>query len=308
MTGDRGIDRRDFIAGSWAAAWSCSSVSARPPSLAQDRRRVYPEDLNAYLRIAADGRVTVFTGKIEMGQGVMTSQAQMVAEELRVALGAVEMVMGDTERCPWDMGTFGSLTTRMFGPYLRAAAAEARAVMLRLASEKLGVPRAKLAVADGVVSVAGDPSRKVTYGELAHGRRILRTVDDKAVLRKASELTVMGTSPQRFDAHAKVTGDAQYAGDIRLPGMLAACVLRPPAHGAKLTKLDTDRGGQAARGDGRERERTGRRSPRRPRGGRESARAHRGVVGHAGAGVRHRDGVRPPGEGGRTGRGDQREG
>ena len=156
-----------------------------------------------------------------------------------MALGAVEMVMGDTERCPWDMGTFGSLTTRMFGPYLRAAAAEARAVMLRLASEKLGVPRAKLAVADGVVSIAGDPSRKVTYGELAQGRRILRTVGDAAVLRKASELTVMGTSPQRFDAHAKVTGSAQYAGDIRLPGMLAACVLRPPAHGAKLTKLDT---------------------------------------------------------------------
>jgi nicotinate dehydrogenase subunit B len=238
MTEPCGIDRREFI--KIVGGGVVVLVSVRPSALlAQDRRRVYPEDLNAYLRIAEDGRVTVFTGKIEMGQGVMTSQAQMVAEELRVALGTVEMVMGDTDRCPWDMGTFGSLTTRMFGPYLRAAAAEARAVMLRLASEKLGVPRAKLVVADGIVSVAGSPATKVSYGDLARGRRILRTVTDKALLRKPAEFTVMGTSPERFDAHVKVTGGAQYAGDVHLPGMLYACVLRPPAHGAKLTKLDT---------------------------------------------------------------------
>jgi CO/xanthine dehydrogenase Mo-binding subunit len=238
MTEPRGIDRREFIR--VVGGGVVVLVSVGPSALhAQDRRRVYPDDLNAYLRIGEDGRVTVFTGKIEMGQGVMTSQAQMVAEELRVPLGAVEMVMGDTNRCPWDMGTFGSLTTRMFGPYLRAAGAEARAVMLRLASEKLGVPRAKLVVADGVVSVEGHPAKKVTYGELARGRRIVRTVDDKAVLRKPSEFTVMGASPERFDARAKVTGAAQYAGDVRRPGMLHACVLRPPAHGAKLTKVDT---------------------------------------------------------------------
>ena len=238
MSERHGLDRREFI--KIVGGGVVVLVSVGPSSLfSQDRRRVYPEDLNAYLRIGGDGRVEVFTGKIEMGQGVMTSQAQMVAEELRVGLDAVEMVMGDTERCPWDMGTFGSLTTRMFGPYLRTAAAEARAVMLRLASEKLGVPQSKLVVANGVVTVAGEPSRKVTYGELAQGRRILRTVDDKAVLRRVSEFTVMGTSPQRLDAHAKVTGGAQYAGDIRRPGMLYACVLRPPAHGAKLTKLDT---------------------------------------------------------------------
>jgi nicotinate dehydrogenase subunit B len=238
MTERHGIDRREFI--KVVGGGVVILVSVGPSALlAQDRRHVYPEDLNAYLRIGEDGRVTVFTGKIEMGQGVMTSQAQMVAEELRVPLDAVEMVMGDTDRCPWDMGTFGSLTTRMFGPYLRAAAAEARAVMVRLASEKLGVPRAKLAVADGVVSVAGRPAKRVSYGELAKGRRILRTVDDKAVLRRPSEHTVMGTSPERFDAHAKVTGGAEYAGDIHLPGMLCACVLRPPAHGSKLVKLDT---------------------------------------------------------------------
>ena len=237
MTEDRGIDRREFI--KVVGGGVVVLVSVGPSGLFAQGRRAYPEDLNAYLRIAEDGRVTVFTGKIEMGQGVMTSQAQMVAEELRVALDAVEVIMGDTDRCPWDMGTFGSLTTRMFGPVLRAAAAEAHAVMLRLASAKVGIPRDRLVVADGVVSVAGDPSRKVSYGELARGRRIVRTVDDAAVLRKASELTVMGTSPQRFDAVAKVTGAAQYAGDVRRPGMLHACVLRPPAHGATLTRVNT---------------------------------------------------------------------
>ena len=238
MTGGRGIDRRDFIKA--VGGGIVVLVSVGPSALlAQERRRIYPEDLNAYLRIGPDGRVTVFTGKIEMGQGVMTSQAQMVAEELRVALGAVEMVMGDTDRCPWDMGTFGSLTTRMFGPYLRAAAAEARAVLLRLAAEKLGVPPSRLVINDGVVAVAADPARKVSYGALAEGQRIVRTVGDKAVLRTPSEFTVMGTSPERFDAHAKVTGGAIYAGDIHRPGMLYACVLRPPAHGAVLKSLDT---------------------------------------------------------------------
>ena len=237
MTARAGIDRREFIK---AVGGGVVVVVALGPSslLGQERRRIYPEDLNAYLRIGEDGRVTVFTGKIEMGQGVMTSQAQMVAEELRVALEAVDMVMGDTDRCPYDMGTFGSLTTRMFGPALRAAAAEARAVMLRLAAEKLGVERAALTVVDGVVSVTGDRTKRVTFGELAQGRRILRTVDDIAVLRKVSEFTVMGGSPERLDAVAKVTGAAQYAGDIRRPGMLYACLLRPPVHGATLGQLD----------------------------------------------------------------------
>jgi nicotinate dehydrogenase subunit B len=237
MTEERGFDRREFI--KLVGGGVVVLVASGPSDLLAQRRLLYPSDLNAYLRIAEDGRVTVFTGKIEMGQGVMTSQSQMVAEELHVALDRVEIVMGDTERCPWDMGTFGSLTTRMFGPYLRAAAAEARAVMLRLAGEKLGVPRSKLVIADGVVSVAGRPAKKVTYGELAKGRRILRTVDDKAVLRQPSEFTVMGTSPERFDARAKVTGEARYAGDVQLPGMLYACILRPPAHGAKLIRVDT---------------------------------------------------------------------
>ncbi|MBZ0101267.1 MAG: molybdopterin-dependent oxidoreductase [Thermoanaerobaculia bacterium] len=233
----RDFDRRAFfrLIGGGIAVF----VTLGPEELFAQGRRSYPEDLNAYLLIGADGRVTVFTGKIEMGQGVMTSQAQMVADELGVALESIDMVMGDTDRCPWDMGTFGSLTTRMFGPVLRAAAAEARLVLLGLAAKQLGAVRGDLEITEGVVSVAGEPTRRVTFGELARGRRLARLVGEKAVLRQVKEFAVMGRSPERLDARVKVTGAAQYAGDIRRPGMLCARILRPPAHGAKLRGVDT---------------------------------------------------------------------
>ena len=238
MSASVGMDRRTFfkLVGGGIVVF----VGLDPAALfSQDRQRIYPEDFNAYLLIGENGRVTVFTGKIEMGQGVMTSQAQMAAEELSVALESIDMIMGDTDKCPWDMGTFGSLTTRMFGPSLRAAAAEARAVLLRLAARKLGVPKADLVVKDGIVSVAGDPARRVGYGELSKGAQIARAVDEKAVLRAVAEFQVMGGSPKRFDAPDKVTGSAKYAADIRIPGMLYARILRPPAHGATLSRLNT---------------------------------------------------------------------
>jgi nicotinate dehydrogenase subunit B len=236
----RGLSRREFLRA--VGGGIVVLVSVDPAAiLAQEGRPRYPDDLNAYLRIDGDGGVTVFSGKIEMGQGVMTSQAQMAAEELGVALGSVVMVLGDTDRCPWDMGTFGSLTTRMFGPVLRAAAAEARAVLEKLASQRLGVPREQLVVQNGAVHVAADRSRTVSYGELARGRRIARLVDEKAVVRAAKDFAVMGRSPTRLDAADKVTGRARYAGDVRIPGMLYARILRPPAHGATLKSADVAR-------------------------------------------------------------------
>ena len=200
--------------------------------------RGYPTDFNAYLRIGEDGRVTLFSGKIEMGQGVHTSLAQMLAEELDVPLSAVDPVMGDTALCPWDMGTFGSMSTRFFGPPVRRAAAEARAVLKELAAERLGVPAERLATRDGVVFDAADPARRVPYGELARGRRIERTVDGTAPLDDPDEHTVSGVATPRLDARLKVTGQALFTGDLRLEGMLHAAVLRPPAHGAVLRRLD----------------------------------------------------------------------
>ncbi|HQR66100.1 MAG TPA: molybdopterin-dependent oxidoreductase [Thermoanaerobaculia bacterium] len=205
----------------------------------ESRTRGYPTDFNAYLRIAADGRVTVWSGKIEMGQGVVTSLAQMAADELGVPLDAIDMVMGDTALCPYDAGTWGSMSTRFFGPALRGAAAEARAVLLSLASERMKVPADALRAADGVISSASDPKLRVTYGELAKGQKIVRTLDGKAVLKSVSQFRVMGRPEKRRDAREKVTGKALFAGDVRVPGMLYAKLLRPPAHGAVRKSLDT---------------------------------------------------------------------
>ena len=231
------ISRRRFL--QLAGGGIVVFVTLDPTLLsAQEHGSAYPTDFNAYLLVGADGRVTVFAGKIEMGQGVMTSLAQMAAEELAVDVTAIDMVLGDTARCPTDMGTFGSLTTRMFGPALRAAAADARGVLVALAAERLGVPAERLVASHGTVSVAGDAARRVTYGELSKGQRIVRTVGAPAVLRAAKDFQVMGRSLQRLDGRDKVTGAAQFAADVRLPGMLYAQILRPPAHGATLARVD----------------------------------------------------------------------
>jgi len=233
-----GLSRRRFL--QWAGGGVVILVSCGPlPVFSQNADYIAPEDINAYLVIGRDGRITVYSGKIEMGQGVLTSQAQMVAEELGVALSSIDMVLGDTDRCPVDRGTFGSLTTRMFGPVLRAAAAQARAELMALAAKKLRAAPGQLSVKAGVVSVTGQPGRRVTYGELSRGARIARTIDGQAVLRSASQFQVMGHSPTRLDGLEKVTGAAKYAADTRIPGMLYARILRPPAHGAKLLHLDS---------------------------------------------------------------------
>jgi isoquinoline 1-oxidoreductase len=237
------IDRREFV--QWLGGGILVVVNLpmksvlSPHEEAQRRQRGYPEDINAYLHIAEDGAVTLYSGKIEMGQGVMTSLTQEAAEELGVALNAIRIVMGDTDTCPWDRGTFGSLTTRMFGPAVRAAAAQARLVLTDLAARRLGVPRASLTAENGVVYVTRDRSRKVSYGELARGQRITHTLNERAVLRAVEQFAVMNRSPQRLDGYEKVTGQAKYAGDIRRPGMLYARILRPPTHGARLTRVET---------------------------------------------------------------------
>ena len=198
-----------------------------PSSLAQP-----PADFNAFLRIGADGRVACFTGKIEMGQGVITSLAQMLADELTVPLASVDMVMGDTLLCPYDRGTFGSMSTKYFGPTLRQAAAEARTVLIQLAAEKLGVPTKQLTVTDGQVIDSQNPNHRVTYAQLTGGKIIERHVKQSASPLPASRHTISGKATGRIDARQKVTGEARYSGDIRLDGMLYAKILRPPAHDA----------------------------------------------------------------------------
>ena len=198
-----------------------------------------PADMNAYLHIGADGRVTCLVGKVELGQGAMTSLPQLAAEELDVPITSVDIVMGDTDLCPTDSGTYGSLSIRQFGPVLRAAAAEAKAVLLQMAAERLQVPVADLAVEAGTVVHKTDRTKRVTYGQLTEGKRIERRIEGRPTLEAVSAFTIVGKSTTRRDGLEKVTGRAKYAGDVVPPGALHARVLRPPAHGATLVTVDT---------------------------------------------------------------------
>jgi nicotinate dehydrogenase subunit B len=234
------LSRRRFLQGLGGGLFVLFSYNVLP---AQERRppgpQGLPSDFNAFLRIAPDGKVTGFTGKIEMGQGVVTSLAQILAEELDVPLTSVDMIMGDTDFCPWDMGTFGSRSIRFFGPPLREAAAEARALLIQLASEHLGLAPEKLMVRNGWIQDRDNPKKQVAYGRLAQGKIIERHLMPKPAPKQISQYRVVGKSSLRKDGVLKVTGKAQYAGDIRLPNMLYASILRPPAHGAKLKNINS---------------------------------------------------------------------
>lgn len=232
------LNRREFLKLMGGGIFIFFSVGDSFSFQETRQRSGYPQDFNAYLRIGEDGRVACFSGKIEMGQGVMTSFAQMLSEELDVPLNSVDMVMGDTALCPWDAGTFGSRSTKYFGPFLRQAAAEARAVLIQMASEQLNTAKDNLAVKEGIVFVKNNPMKKVSYAQLTKGKKIKRHLERKPPNKHYSEHTVSGKPTDRLDGRQKVTGEAKFAGDIRLPDMLYARILRPPDHGAKLRSVD----------------------------------------------------------------------
>src|SRR5262249_25584176 len=153
---------------------------ARPPAL-----------VAAWLHIAVDGTVSAYTGKVEIGQNARTSLAQAVAEELRVPFDSVRMVMGDTAQTPFDIGTFGSLTTSANAPLLRRAAATAREVLVDRAAERLGVEHGSLVAAAG--RVAHTPTgRALGYGELSEGEELSVKVDPRIELTPADRWTVAG--------------------------------------------------------------------------------------------------------------------
>ena len=236
----RGLKRRDFfklLGGGifiFVRPWRVFGVNALPG----EQARGVPKDYNAFLRIAEDGKVTCYTGKIEMGQGVITSIPQMMADELGVSVDKIKIVMGDTDICPWDQGTWGSQSTRIFGQLMRTATAEARGVLLELASKQLGVPVTQLEIKDGVVTDTKDPKKTVSFGQLTKGQKIAKFLDVKPSMMDPSKFKEIGKSYNRTDSTLKVTGEAKFTGDIKLPGMVFARILRPPSHAAKLTTVD----------------------------------------------------------------------
>ncbi len=235
-----GIKRRDFfrILGGgiliFFQPWEVLDIMALPA----EQARTLPKDYNAFLHIAEDGTITCYTGKIEMGQGVITSLPMMMADELNVPLEKVKIIMGDTDLCPYDGGTWGSQTTQTFGPNMRAAAAEARGALLELASGQLGVPVSQLEVMDGIITDTKNPKNTVTYAQLAKGKKIEKFLDTKPAVEDYTKFTYVGKPYKHSDANIKVTGQAKYTGDLKLPGMVFARILRPPSHGAKLSSVD----------------------------------------------------------------------
>jgi len=198
-------------------------------------------DFNIYLRIKADGRVECYTGKIEMGQGITTSFAQALADELEVPLNSIDMIMGDTFLCPYDAGTWGSLSTRTFDPVLRAAAVEARMELIKLASAELNIPEENLITENGFVCSNADNNTKVSYASLTKGKKIVKTITSPPVLKKVTNYKHIGKPTRATNALLKVTGKAIYTSDIKLPGMLYAAICRPRALGSKLLNVDVSK-------------------------------------------------------------------
>ena len=198
-------------------------------------------NFNAYIHVKENGRINCYTGKIEMGQGIITSLAQVVAEELEVSVYSIDMIMGDTELCPYDAGTWGSLTTRFADPVIRAAAAEAREILLDLAAEKLNISKSELAINNGVIFVKNNTPATVSFAELTEGKRIVRELKNKPEIKKSEKFNLIGKPLISIDAISKVTGKANYSGDIKLPGMVYASVIRPTVFDSKKIAVNASK-------------------------------------------------------------------
>ncbi|HUX85755.1 MAG TPA: molybdopterin cofactor-binding domain-containing protein, partial [Chloroflexota bacterium] len=190
--------------------------------------------------IREDGRVEVFTGKAEMGQNIRTSLAQAVAEELRISIDKIDMIMADTDRTPFDMGTFGSRTTPTMAPRLRKVGASARLLLLARAADRWRVPEAELTVADGKVLHPAS-QRAIDYGALTGGKRLTEHWSDDVPLTPAEQWTIDGQSVPKLAGKTMVTGQHHFPTDLSRPGMLVGKVLRPPTFGSTLARLNAAR-------------------------------------------------------------------
>ena len=233
------LGRRDFfkLLGGGMVVCLCAEPVLSQESGARHRERdELPQSISAWLHIAEDGRVTVYTGKVEMGQNIRTSLSQQVAEELRVPLESIQLVMGDTSLTPYDQGTFGSRTTPTMGPQLRRVSAVARETLIAMAAQRWNIDPATLTAEGGKIS---NPRTKesISYGELTRGRDLVKVVSD-VVLESPAQWRIAGSPAAKVDGRAFVTGKHQYTSDLTRPGMLFGKVLRPPAFKTSLRSCD----------------------------------------------------------------------
>jgi isoquinoline 1-oxidoreductase len=246
------FERRDFfkflggglvlllaLDGNAGAQEGARQESGRNPAFRGDAR---PPELTAWLRIGEDGAITVYTGKVEVGQNIRTSLAQAVAEELHAPLNSLQFVLADTDLTPYDMGTFGSRTTPLMAPQMKKVGAAAREALIDLAVDKWKVDRTAVTVAAGRVK-NNSSGESVGFGELTRGQKLVKTVDGATVTPPAA-WTLEGTSAPKVNAREMVTGAHRYTSDLVRPGMLYGRVLRPAAFKAKLTSFDAKEAGQ----------------------------------------------------------------
>ncbi len=241
-----GFSRRAFLQGAGALIVSFSVLGRTAAAGAQffgshsTAGAPAPDQLDSWIAIAADGRVTAYTGKAEIGQGMATAQIQLVAEELCVPFDRVRLISCQTPITPDEGVTSGSQSTPTNFNHrnLAQAAATAREALLRLGAQHLRVPAASLVARDGTIHVKNRPAKKVGYGTLIGGKRFNLRLDPKATRRPASEWTILGTSAKRPDLPAVVTGQFEFVHNVRLPGMLHGQVVRPPAVGATVISVD----------------------------------------------------------------------
>jgi nicotinate dehydrogenase subunit B len=210
----------------------------------------YPDpdfkQLDSWIVIRADNTATFYVGKTDCGQGTGTAFRQMMSDELDIAFDKTSCVMGRTDITVDQGGSGGSDAIQVDGWPMRRVAAEARRVLLEMAAEKFAVPVERLSVADGVVSVKGDSSKTLTYGELIGGKRFNVTLTGRnidattggAKVKAVQDLKMVGQSPKRYDIPAKVDGSLEWAVDVKLPGMVHARNVKPPVAGAKLLGVD----------------------------------------------------------------------
>lgn len=193
--------------------------------------------LSAWLRINADGTVTLMIGKVELGQGILTAVAQICADELDVDLARVKIISGDTAVVPDEGTTAGSQSMPGCAPAVQHASAEVRQILLDLAAAKLGAPAESLQISDGTIT--GPGGAKATYWELVTGKEFERDATGKAALKPASQHRYIGQSVTRVDIPAKMTGQAIFLQEHRPSGMVHGRVVRPPTYSARLTGVDT---------------------------------------------------------------------
>jgi nicotinate dehydrogenase subunit B len=209
-----------------------------------------PDQLSSYIAVNADGTVSAFFGKMDMGHGITVAIGQMVAEELDVPFKAVKVYLGDTATSVHQGGASGSTGIQLGGKQMRMAAAEARRVLVEMAAQKLSVPAAELTVVDGVVQAKGDPSKKATYAELIGGRYFNVPLEwnkqygntlyapGKAQPKKPSEYKIVGKPIKREDVAPKVFAQEDFVTDVKVPGMVHARMIRPPVAGSVPVKVD----------------------------------------------------------------------